>query len=110
MITLDLILQALGMLAGAVILHHVFAACDGMTGGTHHGVRLAYIFMGGGAFGQIVDPWLFSEVAHGADLMLCVSLALLLVFERRCVACPRSVSVALMRRRQDDRPPKGEPI
>lgn len=105
---LHLFLQALGMSAGAVILHNVLAAIDAMDKDTHHGVRTAFLLLGTGGFAQIVDPWLSSAAASGGDLLLTCGLALLLIFDRRCVACPRSVAIGALRRRRDEHQPNGE--
>lgn len=97
-----------GMLAGGVILHYALAAIDCMNKDTQWGVRIAFILLAGGGFAQILDPWISEDVASGADMMLACGLALLLVFDRRCVACPRAIAIMEHRRKRDAEPVNGE--
>ena len=107
---LTIALHAVGMLAGAVILHYALSAIDRMTAETRHGVRVAFLLLALGGFAQIVEPWLSSDVSAYADVMLAAGLALLMIFDRRCVVCPRAMAIGELRRRRDERPPHGEPV
>lgn len=102
---LEYITQALGILAGVVVLHYALGAIDAMNAGTQHGVRLAFILMAAGGFAQIIDPWIARESASFADLLITGGLALLLVSDRRCTMCPRAAVVRDGRRRRDTPPP-----
>ena len=97
----DFMMQALGIAAGAIILHFALAAINRMGVETHHGVRVAFLLIATGAAGMILDPLLSRPAGSAADLMLSGGLALLLLFDRRCVSCPISTIKGERRRGKD---------
>lgn len=107
--SLNLLQQTAVLIAGLIILHYALTAINRMSARTQHGVRVAFILLAAGAFGQVLGPILTPAVGSGADLMLSGGLALLLVFDRRCVTCPVSARQG-ERRRRDDRMDKARAI
>jgi len=102
-LTLDFGLQLLGAMAGMIILHYALTAINRMGRETHHGVRVAFVLIACGAFAQIINPLTATELEVVAGLMISCGLALLLVFDRRCVTCPVSSAKTTRRRRDDER-------
>lgn len=101
MITVESTLQAAGMLAWAIILAHSIGAINRMSWDTRHGVRVAFLLLATGGLAQIIDPWVSRELASDADLMLGLGLALLLLFDKRCISCAYAEAVLERRRRRD---------
>lgn len=102
MSTLNLTLQAVGMVAGALIMHHAISAIDRMSAETRHGVRVAFVLIATGGFAALTAPMLPESVQSGIDLFLPLGVAALMIYDRRCVACPRAVALGAWRRRRDE--------
>lgn len=83
-----ILVQLLVAAAAAVILTSSVAAINRMTPATHHGIRLAYVLISAGAFGELAAI-LNGHTPGIAETLFVLGLGLLDLLDRRTtVRCP----------------------
>lgn len=97
--------------SGIVVLHFSIQALGEMGKGTNHGVRIAFILMAAGGFSQVLDliPHAPRVAERAGDMLVLFAIAVLFLFDRRCVTCPRALPIAgAPKRRARDRVMSGK--